>query len=65
MARACVITSYSIHYTKLYENCGVALFRAGVLDKYHVRVLGTPVQSIIDTEDREIFAHKLAEINVV
>ncbi len=46
-------------------NCGVALFRAGVLDKYHVRVLGTPVQSIIDTEDREIFAHKLAEINVL
>jgi carbamoyl-phosphate synthase large subunit len=45
-------------------NCGVALFRKGVLEKYNVKVLGTPVQSIIDTEDREIFAGKLAEIDV-
>lgn len=45
-------------------NCGVKLFEAGTLDKYNVKVLGTPVQSIIDTEDREIFAHKLDEINV-
>jgi len=46
-------------------NCGVALFRNGILDKYNVKVVGTPVQSIIDTEDREIFAGKLAEINVL
>jgi carbamoyl-phosphate synthase large subunit len=45
-------------------NCGVKLFEAGLLEKYNVEVLGTPVQSIIDTEDREIFAGKLAEINV-
>lgn len=45
-------------------NCGVALFRQGILEKYNVKVLGTPVQSIIDTEDREIFAGKLAEIEV-
>ncbi|HET6557666.1 MAG TPA: carbamoyl-phosphate synthase (glutamine-hydrolyzing) large subunit [Prolixibacteraceae bacterium] len=45
-------------------NCGVALFRQGILEKYNVKVLGTPVQSIIDTEDREIFAGKLAEIDV-
>lgn len=46
-------------------NCGVALFRQGILDKYKVKVVGTPVQSIIDTEDREIFAGKLAEIDVL
>jgi len=46
-------------------NCGVALFRQGILEKYSVKVLGTPVQSIIDTEDREIFSGKLAEINVL
>ena len=46
-------------------NCGVALFRQGILDKYRVKVVGTPVQSIIDTEDREIFAGKLAEIDVL
>lgn len=45
-------------------NCGVALYKSGVLEKYNVKVLGTPVQAIIDTEDREIFAGKLAEINV-
>lgn len=45
-------------------NCGVALYKLGVLEKYNVQVLGTPVQAIIDTEDREIFAGKLAEINV-
>ncbi len=45
-------------------NCGVALYKNKVLEKYNVRVLGTPVQSIIDTEDREIFNQKLAEINV-
>ena len=45
-------------------NCGVALFKGGILEKYNVKVVGTPVQSIIDTEDREIFAGKLAEIDV-
>ena len=45
-------------------NCGVQLFRSGVLEKYNVRVLGTPVQAIIDTEDREKFVEKLDEIHV-
>ncbi len=45
-------------------NCGVALFESGVLDKYTVEVVGTPVQSIIDTEDRDIFRKMLGEINV-
>jgi carbamoyl-phosphate synthase large subunit len=45
-------------------NCGVALYKSGVLEKYNVEVLGTPVQSIIDTEDREIFSRMLAEINI-
>ncbi|MBN2742705.1 MAG: carbamoyl-phosphate synthase (glutamine-hydrolyzing) large subunit [Marinilabiliaceae bacterium] len=45
-------------------NCGVKLYEGGILEKYNVEVLGTPVQSIIDTEDREIFANKLAEIDV-
>ena len=45
-------------------NCGVELYKSGVLDKYHVRVLGTPVQAIIDTEDRELFVNRLDEIGV-
>ena len=45
-------------------NCGVELYKKGVLEKYEVEVLGTPVQSIIDTEDREIFSDKLHEIGV-
>ncbi|MCD8181892.1 MAG: carbamoyl-phosphate synthase (glutamine-hydrolyzing) large subunit [Bacteroides sp.] len=45
-------------------NCGVALYRDGIFEKYGVKVLGTPVQSIIDTEDREIFVHKLNEIDL-
>ncbi len=45
-------------------NCGTALFRAGVFEKYNVRVLGTPVRAIMDTEDRELFVKKLDEINV-
>ncbi len=45
-------------------NCGVALYRDKIFEKYGVRVLGTPVQSIIDTEDREIFNSKLAQIDV-
>ena len=46
-------------------NCGVALYKDGVFEKYGVKVLGTPVQAIIDTEDREIFVHKLNEIKAV
>ena len=45
-------------------NCGVELFESGVLEKYNVRVLGTPVQAIKDTEDRELFVKKLDEIDV-
>ncbi len=45
-------------------NCGVELYKSGVLDKYNVQVLGTPVQAIMDTEDRELFVEKLDEINV-
>ena len=45
-------------------NCGVALFKSGVLEKYNIEVVGTPVQSIIDTEDRDIFAKMLDEIGV-
>jgi len=45
-------------------NCGVALYKSGVLEKYDVQVLGTPVQAIINTEDRELFANQLHEINV-
>ena len=45
-------------------NCGVELYKTGVLEKYGVRVLGTPVQAIMDTEDRELFVQKLDEINV-
>ena len=45
-------------------NCGVQLFRSGVLEKYGVQVMGTPVQAIIDTEDREKFVEKLDEIDV-
>ena len=45
-------------------NCGVQLYKGGILEKYNVRVLGTPVQAIIDTEDRELFVKKLDEIQV-
>ncbi len=45
-------------------NCGTELFRKGVFEKYNVRVLGTPVKAIIDTEDRELFVKKLDEIGV-
>ncbi|WP_455585466.1 carbamoyl-phosphate synthase (glutamine-hydrolyzing) large subunit [Bacteroides sp.] len=45
-------------------NCGVALYKEGILEKYNVKVLGTPVQAIIDTEDRELFVEKLNEIDV-
>ncbi|AII50911.1 carbamoyl-phosphate synthase (glutamine-hydrolyzing) large subunit [Hymenobacter sp. APR13] len=46
-------------------NCAVALYRAGVFEKYNVQVLGTPVQAIIDTEDRDIFKEKLDQIGVL
>mgnify|MGYP001373085324 CR=1 FL=1 len=45
-------------------NCGVELYKQGILEKYNVQVLGTPVQAIMDTEDRELFANKLKEIDV-
>ena len=45
-------------------NCGVELYQSGVLEKYNVKVLGTPVQAIMDTEDRELFVKKLDEIGV-
>ena len=45
-------------------NCGVELYRKGVLEKYGVKVLGTPVQAIIDTEDRDLFVKRLDEIGV-
>ena len=45
-------------------NCGVKLYEQGILEKYNLKVLGTPVQSIMDTEDRELFVKKLDEIDV-
>ena len=45
-------------------NCGVELYKSGVLEKYNLQVLGTPVQAIMDTEDRELFVEKLNEIDV-
>lgn len=45
-------------------NCGVQLYEAGILEKYNLRVLGTPVQAIMDTEDRELFVKKLDQIDV-
>ena len=45
-------------------NCGVQLYQSGILEKYNVQVLGTPVQAIMDTEDRELFVKKLDEIDV-
>ena len=45
-------------------NCGVELYRKGVLERYGVQVLGTPIQAIIDTEDRDLFVRRLDEIGV-
>jgi len=45
-------------------NCGIELYKSGILEKYNVQVLGTPVQAIIDTEDRDLFVKKLTEIDV-
>jgi carbamoyl-phosphate synthase large subunit len=44
-------------------NCGVAIYKAGIFEKYNLRVLGTPVQSIMDTEDRELFVDRLSRIS--
>lgn len=46
-------------------NCGIALYKAKILEKYQVEVLGTPIQTIIDTEDRELFAGRLAAKNLL
>lgn len=46
-------------------NCGVALHRSGVLEKYNLKVLGTPVTAIMETEDRELFSRMLGEIGVM
>ena len=45
-------------------NCGVKLYESGIFEKYNVRVLGTPVQAIMDTEDRDLFVKKLDQIDV-
>jgi carbamoyl-phosphate synthase large subunit len=45
-------------------NCGVALYKTGILEKYNLKVLGTPVQAIMETEDRQLFANMLREIGV-
>ena len=45
-------------------NCGVELYKSGVLEKYGLTVLGTPVKAIMDTEDRELFVERLDEIDV-
>ena len=45
-------------------NCGVELYEKGILEKYGVQVLGTPIQAIIDTEDRDLFVKRLDEIGV-
>ena len=45
-------------------NCGVSLYWSGVFERYGVQVLGTPVQAIMDTEDRELFVRRLDEIGV-
>ncbi len=45
-------------------NCGIEMFEQGMFEKYKLKILGTPIQAIMDTEDREFFVNKLAEINV-
>lgn len=45
-------------------NCGLALYREGILKKYKVKVLGTPIEAIENTEDRQLFCNKLSEINI-
>jgi len=43
-------------------NCGVEMYRNGVFEKYGVRILGTPIQSIIETEDRKLFSERIQEL---
>src|SRR5579883_1368034 len=45
-------------------NCGIELFRAGVLERYGVRILGTPITAIMLTEDRQAFAQHLHELGI-
>jgi len=45
-------------------NCGIGLYKEGILEKYHVEILGTPIQAIIDTEDRELFSERLGSIGL-
>jgi carbamoyl-phosphate synthase large subunit len=45
-------------------NCGIKSFKQGIFEKYNVKILGTPIDAVIDTEDRELFVQKLNEINV-
>lgn len=45
-------------------NCGLELYHKGILDKYNVKILGTPIQAVIDSEDRELFIKRLEEIDV-
>lgn len=45
-------------------NCGIELYNGGIFEKYNVEVLGTPIQAIIDTEDRELFARTLKQIGI-
>ena len=45
-------------------NCGIELFKTKTFEKYNVKVLGTPIKAIMDTEDRELFANTLKEINI-
>lgn len=45
-------------------NCGIELFKTNVFEKYNVKVLGTPIRAIMDTEDRELFANTLKKVNI-
>ncbi|MCL5991332.1 MAG: carbamoyl phosphate synthase large subunit, partial [Bacteroidetes bacterium] len=45
-------------------NCGISLFKNNIFEKYGVQVLGTPIQAILDTEDRELFVKNLKQINI-
>ncbi|MBG0859403.1 MAG: carbamoyl-phosphate synthase (glutamine-hydrolyzing) large subunit [Bacteroidales bacterium] len=45
-------------------NCGIELYKSGIFEKYGLKVLGTPVSAIMETEDRELFVRKLGEVNI-
>lgn len=53
----------TLFYLAVCVGSGVELFQSGILEKYGVKVLGTPVESIMATEDRQLFSDKLMEIN--